>query len=79
MIDPGLKVIKPVNDCLTIAADYENYRLRKELSGYDEDAAHELHRMMEKLEVQIKNRVYSRKDHMSVFVFLHKLKSAYDA
>lgn len=70
--NPGLKIIKPVNDRLAAAADYQYYRLMKKMSQYDNDGAQELHMIPEKIVAQIKDHVSSEKDHISVIVFLHE-------
>lgn len=51
---PSLRVIEPVNELFVAADDPQSYRLLKKPSLYDENAAHELHKMSKKIAVQMK-------------------------
>lgn len=71
-----LKVIELVNYLFRKAADYRPYRLIKQSARYGYGLAHELYRMAKRIVVQIKNRMISRKNPMSVIAFLYDFKSA---
>lgn len=71
--------IKPVKDCSATAVSYLNYGLLNKSSGYDDDASHDLHRMVNRLAVQMKDGAFSGKDSTLVVAFLQEFKSACDA
>lgn len=51
---PGLVFIQPVNDLITDAVDYCNYRLLNKSEQYDDDLASELDKMKNKIAVLMK-------------------------
>lgn len=76
---PGLMVIKPVNDHLAAAVDYRNYCLLKKLATYDDDVAHELHKIEKKIAAQMKDRTFFGEYPISAIVFGQESKWVCDA
>lgn len=58
---PGLKVIEPINDRFASAVDCRNYRIIKSSSRNDNDQAHKLHKIVEKIAMEMKDRFFSKK------------------
>lgn len=56
LIIPGVRGTEPVNDRFPAAVGYQNYRLLKKWSSYDDDFAHELHKKQKNIAVQAKDR-----------------------
>lgn len=75
----GRRVIEPVNDRFTAVVDYWNYCLMKKSFCYDDDVAHELHKMVKKTAVQMKDHMVSGKTVTSVIAVLQDFKLACDA
>lgn len=73
-----LKVIETVNDLFQKLVEYHTYRLIKKLARYNDNVAHELHRMAKKTVIQMKNGTFSGQDLMSVVAFLQDCKSPCD-
>lgn len=73
-----LEVFKPVNDLLWKALDCPTYSLIKRSAWYDEDVAHELHRMAKRTAAQMNDRTFSGRDPMSVIAFLQDLRTTCD-
>lgn len=76
---PALRVTEPVHDCFTAAVDCHNYRLLRNLSRNGDDVAYEPHRIGKKTAVQMKDRLFSRKDAISIIDFLQDFKSSCDS
>lgn len=59
-------MIEPLNDLSTIAAPFGNYRLANKSAHSDSSVASEIHRMQERLDVQLKTHVSSEQDPIEV-------------
>lgn len=76
---PGLKGIEPINDRSAAVVNYRSYCHLNKSSRNDEDVAHELHRIVKRIGLQMKHYTFSGKEFMSVITFLQDLKSASSA
>lgn len=65
-----LKLIEPVSDLFKIAVDYSTYPLIKQSARYDDDVAHERHRIGNRIAIQMEVRKFSGRDPMAVISFL---------
>lgn len=58
----GVNVLKPVNELLTDAVDYQNYRIMKKSPWYNADETNDLNRMTKKTVVQMTDRTFNGSD-----------------
>lgn len=71
---PGIRVVKPVNNCFSAVFDYLKYYFFKTLTRYNDDVSHKLQKITNKIALQIEDRVIFRKYLTLVRAFLQDLK-----
>lgn len=72
---PGLMLIELNNDRFATAVKYRSLHVLNVSYGYEEDVAHEFHRMAKRIAVQMTDRTFSEQELRSVITFLQKFKS----
>lgn len=72
-------VVEPVNHSFVAAVNYRNYSLLKKSSYYGDAFAHDLHKMVKRIEIRMKDPSFPGEDPTPGIIFLQEIKSACDA
>lgn len=68
-----------MTELFTDAIDYRSYRLIENSVWYDDDVVSDLNKMPKETAVQMKDRMFNRKDPLSIVTFRQDFKAACNA